>query len=466
MSGDERFDRELRSVLHDLASDPAPQRLVEQVASIPSHARGLTPRRSFMRVASALAAAAVIVIVAGVVFLTRPGGTPSVGGQPPASSSPAAVVASPVAPSSPPSVAPSAVASAGPVGGAVPSGFQAVSVTFASPDLGWVLGTATCSTPPCTSIVRTNDAGRTWTGIPAPSTPISQTPTQAGGTPGVSQLRFADPLDGWAFGPDLWATHDGGATWHRVSISGMSGAPVVALEAANGKVYAVVYETATQTAVRIASSPVGSDSWTLSPTKVQIGAGPVPSTQLVLSGAGGWLVQIDRTVVGGARLVNGEWSAWTPPCATVNGPAVLAASSSTDLVAACAVGQWSTPKGEHLYVSHDGGTTFTEAAAQVPLTDAAAIGSPGAGSILVAGQTTQAAAIVGSFDGGQTWQTVMTAGSPGGQAASPTYLGFTTPTQGVSITQSGTGTGGQTSVGKLLVTRDGGHTWSEVAFGS
>lgn len=462
MSGDERLDGELRSVLHDLASDPAPQRLVEQVASIPSHARALTPRRSFMRVASALAAAAVIIIVAGVVFISRPGGTPSVGGQPTAGSSPASV-ASPVAPSSPPSVAPSAVASAGPVGGAVPSGFQAVSVTFASPDLGWVLGSATCSTPPCTSIVRTNDAGRTWTGIPAPATPISQTPTQAGSTPGVAGLRFADPLDGWAFGPDLWATHDGGATWHRVSIPGLSGAPVVALEAANGKVYAAVYETSTETAVRIASSPVGSDSWTLSPTKVQIGAGPVPSTQLVLSGTGGWLVQIDRTVVGGARLVNGEWSAWTPPCATVNGPAVLAASSSTDLVAACAVGQWSTPKGEHLYISHDGGTTFTEAAAQVPLTDAAGIGSPGAGSILVAGSTTQAAEIVGSFDGGQTWQTVMTAGSSG---ATLTYVGFTTPTQGVAVMQTGTGPGGQTSVGKLLVTRDGGHTWSEVAFGS
>jgi hypothetical protein len=469
MSGDERFDRELRSVLHDLAADPAPDWLVERVASIPSHASAFTPRRSFMRIATALAAAAVLVVVAGVVLITRPGGGPPITGAPAASASPStqatpSPAASPsVAPSAAPASSGSPAASGAPAGGPVPAGFQAVSVTFASPDLGWVLGTAPCAAQSCTSIVRTSDGGHTWIGIPAP-----RTPTIGGGLAaeaqvgtGVSALRFADPQNGWAFGPDLWATHDGGATWQRLSIPGASSAPVVALEASAGSVSAVLFD---QSVVRVASSPVGTDNWRLSTTTVSIGAGPVPSAQLVLSGSSGWLVEVDRTVVGGARLVNGAWVAWTAPCASVVGPAVLAASSPTELVVACDVGLWSTPQGEHLYVSHDGGTTFMQTGALVPLDGAAEIASPGAGSVFVAGTASQGSAIVGSFDGGRTWQTVLITGQPGTPAALFTYLGFTSSTQGVAITASGTGTGNGQNVGTLLMTRDGGRTWSKVAF--
>ena len=468
MSGDERFDRELRSVLHDLAADPAPARLVERVASIPAGSPASAPRRSFARLATALAAAAVLVVMAGAVIVTRPGapsgGGPAAGTSPSTSSTP-----SPAASPAAASPSGSAAVSVGPAGGPVPAGFQAVSATFASPDLGWALGSGPCATGSCAAILRTSDGGRTWESIPAPGTPISQGPVQPGSTPGVSGLRFADPLDGWAFGPDLWATHDGGATWHRVTVQGMASAPVVALEASAGSVHAVFYQTTTQVAVRIATSPVGRDAWTLSPTQVPIGAGPVPQTQLVLSGASGWVLQVDRTVVGGARLVNGAWIAWTPPCATVMGPAVLAASSATELVAACDGGIWGTPpsagqQGEHLYASHDGGATFAQTGTAVPLNGAAAVASPAAGSVLVAGTTAQAAAVAGSFDGGQTWQTVLQSGQPGGQAAVFTYLGFTTSTQGVALTESGAGTGNGQNVGTLYMTRDGGRTWSAVSF--
>jgi hypothetical protein len=465
MSGDERFDREIRSALHDLAPDAAPDRLVDRVASIPSRTPAFVPRRSFMRLATALAAAAVIVVVAAAVILTRPGGSSPIAG------APATSTAVPTMPASAPATAsPSAASSAAPAGVPVPAGFQAASVTFASPDLGWVLGTAQCSAPPCTSILRTSDGGQTWTAIQAPATKIlgAGLATEAPVGSGVSGLRFADPSDGWAFGPDLWATHDGGATWHQVTIPGMASAQVVALEASAGSVQAVLYNmTSTSgSGVRVASSPVGTDDWTVSPLRVEFGAGPVPSTQLVLAGTTGWLLQVDRTVVGGARLVNGTWVAWTPPCASVVGPAVLAASSPTELVAACDVGLWSTPQGEHLYVSHDGGTTFTESGTPVPLDQTAEIANPAAGSVVVAGTTSQGSAIVGSFDGGLTWQTMLTSGLSGSQAPMFTYLGFTTSTQGVAITASGAGTAnGLQQVGTLLMTRDGGHTWVAVAFG-
>ena len=470
MSGDERFDREIKSALHDLAADPAPDRLVERVSGIPSRTPAFAPWRSLVRITSALAAAAVIVIVAGVLIVTRPGASSPITGAPAISTATPATTVTP-SPAVSSSVAPSAApaASASPAGGPVPAGFQAVSVTFASPDLGWVLGTAQCSSPPCTSILRTADGGQTWIAISAPRTPIlgAALAAEAAVGSGIGGLRFADPNDGWAFGPDLWATHDGGVTWHQVTIPGMDAGQVVALEASGGYVHAALYDlTGTSSpAVRVATSPIGTDAWQLSTATVPIGAGPVPGTQLVLSGTSGWLLQVDRTVVGGARLVNGTWVAWTPPCASVVGPAVLAASSPTELVAACDVGLWSTPKGEHLYVSHDGGTTFAETGSPVPLDQTAEIASPASGSVFVAGTTSQGSAIVGSVDGGTNWQTTLRVAQSGSQDATFTYLGFTTSTQGVAITASGAGTSnGLQQVGTLLMTRDGGQTWSKVSF--
>ena len=46
-----------------------------------------------------------------------------------------------------------------------------------------------------------------------------------------------------------------------------------------------------------------------------------------------------RSLGGGARLVGGTWRTWNPACADVTGPAAIAASSSTFVVASCDVGQ-------------------------------------------------------------------------------------------------------------------------------
>ena len=495
MSHDDRFEQELRATLDGLAAEPAPDRLVERVAGIPRRAHSSTARRGPVRsvatrlatlriatfqLVTGVAAAAILVLAAVLILATRPAGGLFVGGRPggatpsPASASPASVT-SPgglpgasgvsVAPgASGPVVTPSSapLPSGVPAGGPVPVGFRAASVTFVSTDLGWVLGTAPCNAPPCTSILRTADGGRTWKGIPAPVTPLSPggVAGPGSGVTGVSGLRFADPLDGWAFGPQLWATHDGGSTWRQVAIPGLApDASIVALETLRGVVHAVAYDGGG--AFRIASSPVASDGWSVSPAQIQVGAGPVPGIQLVLSGAGGWVVEVDRTVVGGARLVSGAWTAWTPPCMDVLGPASLAASSATEVVAACDGGVWGPPKdalqqGEHLYVSHDGGTTFTQLPGSVPLSDPSAIASSGPSVVVLGGwlSQTQGPAIVATFDGGQTWTTLHLQGN-----VTVTYLGFTTPAQGVAIVQAG-GQGGS-----LLMTRDGGHTWSTVAFG-
>ncbi len=101
----------------------------------------------------------------------------------------------------------------------VPANFQPTSVTFIGLHTGWVIGQAGtpghCATQYCTSVARTNDAGQTWQGGPAPLA------GPADGAAGVSQIRFLNLDNGWAFGPELFATHDGGQTWTQVSTDGM-----------------------------------------------------------------------------------------------------------------------------------------------------------------------------------------------------------------------------------------------------
>ena len=473
MSEHDPFEQDLREVMDGLASEPAPDELRARIAAIPrlepaprrwgGIAGFFRARGGGIRALSTLAAAAVLVVAAALVIATLPGSGNRPGGQGGAPAiSPGGAAGSPAASSGSQVVVvtspgPSSAPSASPMPAGVPAGFQAASVTFVSPSDGWALGTGSCGSSSCVAVVHTTDGGRTWTAVAAPAAAFQPMPPQPGSGAGVNGIRFASATDGWAFGPSLWATHDGGATWTQVSIPGLgSGAQVVALETSAGTVQAVVYDG--NASYRIASSPIGSNSWQLSAVKVPVGAGPVPQIQLVLSGSSGWMVEVDRVVVGGARLTNGTWSSWTPPCATAMGPAIVAASTSTDLVAECDGGVWGTPQdagqtGNHLYVSHDGGSAFTQSSSPVPLTEVGEVAAPANGTIVLAGSTgtSPVPAIDTSTNGGASWTTF---GLPAG--ASVTYLGFTTASQGVAIVQAGTQS-------HLYMTYDGGGTWSDVS---
>jgi photosystem II stability/assembly factor-like uncharacterized protein len=461
MNDDERFDHDLRATLDGLAREPAPERLVARVAGIPSRqpalrTHGLRLHLSPMGFASGFGLLAAGIAIAVLAIVVRPGAGPStVGGSPSFTSPPAG---SP-GPTSTPAAAPSSAAPVGspspkPQGSPVPVGFEPMSATFVSADVGWVLGSVPCGSSRCPAIARTTDGGATWSAIAAPKTTVgngSEGLPQAGGS-GISSLRFADTTDGWAFGPELWATHDGGASWVRVSVPGLpAAATVTSLETAAGLVHAVLYDAAQD--FRIASSRTGADAWRVAAVRVPVGAGPVPQIELVLSGASGWVLENDRTVVGGARLDAGAWRSWQPVCLDVVGPAVLAASSQRDLVAICDVGLWSNAQGEHMFASTDGGAAFAETGTRPPISSATAVATPGRSTIAVAGSDTIGAAIVASYDGGRTWSTVLRAG-----AVRLVDLGFTTPTQGIVITTDEAG------AGHLLMTHDAGQTWTRVAF--
>jgi photosystem II stability/assembly factor-like uncharacterized protein len=397
-------------------------------------------RRVWLGVPSAVVGVAAAILIA--LIVTRgPAGHPTEVATPAlkGAAAPSTAAPSPGAPAaagpeaaSAPSTVPSPLAPT--AGGAeaqlAPGAFSPRSVTFVSPTQGWVLG--------ANGIEHTADGGRTWA------------PVGPGPSPDATHLRFADPSDGWAWSPNaVWSTHDGGRNWTRQAFDGLATELTVEdLEAAAGSAHVAV--TQDDGTVRILTTPTGTDAWRLSPLHVTLGAGPVPTGQLVLQGNVGWFLQVDRTVVAGARLVNGTWQPWTPPCPAGNGPALLAASSPTELVAACDQGVWgpATPMGEQLWVSHDGGATFTDAAA-VPVPQAQALASASSTTIVVAGS----GGLEATFDGGRSWATIIPVN---GNEVSD--LGFTTATQGVAVVS------GQGPAGILVITRDGGHTWNPVTF--
>ncbi len=349
---------------------------------------------------------------------------------------------------------------------ALAASFQPEAVTFVSALEGWVAGRVVCGSGWCLAMARTTNGGQTWTAAPAPKAAV----TTVYGAGAVS-VRFADPMDGWiyAVGPTrVWSTHDGGRVWQLVRSTGLpSAATITAMEASGGYVWVAVILPNVST-VHLERSPVATDAWTDINTGVPIGAGPVPATQLVLHGRYGWLLQNDRTVVGGARLNGtGQWLPWTPPCATANGVADLAASSATDLVAICAEGLWGPPRNlpagavapsTWAFASNDGGTSFhalgAVPAGSVPAaSNPAGVASPAPATFVPASVRPAGAGVTGvlsaSFNGGRTWRTVLQVPS----VLQWNDLGFTTLTQGVVIATTRSGS-------TFYMTRNGGQTWT------
>ena len=119
---------------------------------------------------------------------------------------------------------------------AAPRHFVAQSITWVSSTRGWLLGTARCATGhgTCTTVLGTTDGGVKWSTVGTVASPIAHS-----GGQGISEIRFGGAKVGWAFGPALFESTDGGRAWTREAIPG-SGKQVLALAATATAAYAVV----------------------------------------------------------------------------------------------------------------------------------------------------------------------------------------------------------------------------------
>ena len=360
-----------------------------------------------------------------------------------------------------PSASPSAPAAGVPFRPLVPADFAATSATFVGLNTGWVIGQAgvpgqKCSTAYCTSIARTDDAGHSWYGVPAPVTGAPD------GGSGVSQIRFLNTSDGWAFGPQLWATHDGGQHWTQVQTGGQR---VVSLETVGKRAYAIFATcsgtgpdfAAQCTSFTLYSAAASGDSWTaVSPDVTGLAnSGPAASASLALTASRGYLLAPDGTVYSGPVSGTGSWqqvssrpagaaSCGTGPAQAGGQPsgALLAAASPGRLALACA-----TPAsgGAQVFTSADGGGTWQQAGSVTGGTVTSLAAQPG-GEIVLA--TTDGLDV--SANGGASWQQV--AAGPAGPAGGFGYVGMTSTSQGVAVPADA-------SAHAVWFTFDGGLTW-------
>jgi hypothetical protein len=411
---------------------------------------------------------------------TRPSGTASDKAgtqQPNGTGSPAPSTPSPT----------SAAGAGGLLSGPVPANFAPSSVTFVSAKRAWVIGQA--GTPGscyngniCTSVAWTPDGGSTWHGEHAP---VAGSPS---GPSGVSGIRFLDGVNGWAFGPELWTTHDAGDHWQPV---GTSGKRVTDLETAGNRAYALFASCSGTSGARFAAdctsytlmtTLANADDWTpVGPATTDLTAGgSATSASLQLSGGTGYLVAPDGTLYSGP--VGGTWTkAGTASCqpgpAQADGlpaNALLATLTQTHLAMACLGSSYGAAQ-YAIFTSDDGGANWTQSQATLPpnvspstlwgtsagITGTATTGTPTSltgttdGTLILA--TSQAMFVLPG--GAPSWTAARAAGSAAGwpSAGLPSggfsYVGMTTPDRGVAVPSD-------TSRHEIWVTTDAGHTWT------
>jgi photosystem II stability/assembly factor-like uncharacterized protein len=371
--------------------------------------------------------------------------------------------------SSRPVPSPGASLSATGSGPPVPPNFQPTSVTFIGQE-GAVIGQAGtpghCATIYCTSLAGTSDYGRTWYGVNAP---LAGAPD---GGQGVSQVRFLGLSDGWAFGPQLWATHDGGANWAREKTHGLR---VTDLETAGNRAFAL-FATCTGrgvaygahcTSFSLYSSQAGTDQWQPVPEPAGAlrppAAGAAAAASLALTGgpAGGqgYLLAPSGELLSGP-LTGAAWTVANPgvPCQPgAPGPggqpsgALLAADSSRlVLVCTSATSTAGDAQAKLVYASSDGGAHWTRAGTGPPGGIAASVALQAQDNLVVLATD---AGLYRSDDGGRTWQQVRA--SPAGAAAGAHgfgYVGMTSLVNGVALPAD-------PSLHEVFITTDGGISW-------
>lgn len=369
-------------------------------------------------------------------------------------------------------------------GGYLPPDYVPTSVTWDSLSTGWVLGPA--GTPGhcananpdiCDSIAVTHDSGQTWSGSPAPA------------TGGVTSLRFLNASYGWAFGPELWTTDDGGQHWQQVATGSLS---VPQLETINGRAYALFADCrnidgnpdAACTSYTLKTTTVGSNDWTpVGGVPGDLTGGTADFTQaagqqdaaiLELTGgtstqpATGYLVAPDGTLYAGPL----DGTAWhkvtTLPCTPGPGNGsggqpqrLLLASAGTTSAGAtrlAMVCSLTAPGATSVYLSTDSGTTWTEQASVVstPTTSVAeSLTALPDGTLILAAIPGGGGLSGGIYvlpPGATQWQPAHLS-DPSGKTFGFTYVGMTSATQGVAL-------GGDPSLHAIWMTTDGGQTWT------
>jgi photosystem II stability/assembly factor-like uncharacterized protein len=272
----------------------------------------------------------------------------------------------------------------------------------------------------------------------------------------VSEVRFADPLDGWLFGPDLFVTHDGGRTWHRVATSGS----VRQLETSGGYVDAVVSSCAPNGCsgrLRLEQAAATGGPF----TTVLVSTARHSSSQLSLQADVGFVVFGDFQLYATENLANSAgWKPFPNPCASLRnfvlGPIV--APNTTTLVSVCWGNGAAGSSTKDVVVTRDAKSTVV---GRTPLGGLpVAIAATPSGRTIVVACSSGASMLYRSRTGGRSWSTVASFGD-GGYGWND--LGFTTATQGF-VMRGAASIWRFAHFDEMLMTHDAGASWHRVRF--
>jgi len=352
-----------------------------------------------------------------------------------------------------------------PTGSVVPTGFEPGSVSFVSTTTGFVLGIdSSCPADTCVALARSTDGGSSWVALPAPIAGyVAHGASSTSSVPVVSEVRFADELDGWVFGPALFATHNGGRTWEKIDLGGS----VVALETSGGYVDAVVSacrgEAECAGPLTLEQAPATGDAFTtvLTGPSTESSGGDfsylslhAPVGFVILSGADRSPASLYAT----ENLAN-PWHALPDPCASVV-PSYLAsmvAPNSTVLYSLC-TGPGAAGSSEKSIVLTENGVATVVGSA--PTGGASGVLAATSSGTLALATASGASWLFRSSDGGHTWSTAETY-SDGGIGFND--LGLTTSTLGTVV--HGIPGPPANYQSQLLMTHDAGASWQPVPIG-
>jgi hypothetical protein len=339
-----------------------------------------------------------------------------------------------------------------------PGALTVLSANFVSASAGWLLA-APCAdqAEACHTVVmrKTVDGGRTWFVVPAPGAPPADMYQGTAPANGVSAILFAGAGEGWAFGPALWQTRDGGATWRKMSVPGGS---VEDLGVAGDRVLAVTSRCGSggpACSFRVYSAAAGSDDWRVIPGAA---AEAVRSAQLVVSGGVGYVFATmadlgKPTLLVGPANGSARWRSLPTPCTSAWSGA-LAAAPGGRLFLGCGLEPGAGNQIKAAYLSDDGGRSWRKVASP-PFSGylGSASMSPG-GTIFLSGGRMD---IYISWDRGRSWHESQSLRSAAGLAgAGFSLVGLTvTDTQGLAFQEG-------VYPQQVWLTRDAGRHWTPV----
>jgi hypothetical protein len=372
---------------------------------------------------------------------------------------------------------------------------NAISISFPSSHLGYVLSLYDCTGNTCATLQSTSDNGVTWRAVPVPSQ-LNQdlhlvSWATYGNTYATLTVHFADARDGWIYGtvpapvtPDtsnpnlqsrLWSTHDGGRTWQQIRLGPLSiSAGVIQMATHGADTYAFGESEGTGSA-RILATRSTTNQWkddSTTPMEGPAGGTPLEGS-FTFSGLNGWFVAgNDRGFTSSAELSSkGTWKAWSTPSSALFGGSFSPVSSVTNQILIAHGASTlivyppssSVPAGWNngaswLFISYNAGAKFQPLR---QLTRSYQLGyenvpglpaTPTPGTILLEQYTNSAHRLVRSTDWGRSWHVVINHAILQVQFASRSD-GFAIAVMNMSQTSLNT---------SLLHSSDAGSHWSAI----